>query len=448
MVTHYPFVIVPRGQSVKELAQNRPGLCLATFAAAAHDNVQLQRSLNTLFNKLISARLLKGSFASLDILQGLLVHVAWRYTQYLHLATSIVSDLRIDQPRKPRLWSVDGGKERDSADWGIEEMRALAGAYYLSSNTSILLHKSRHFTHSSYISRCVEYISANAEVPTDTHLRYLIQLQRLTEEIDDVWNSDLDGLEKQRAGETIRHVATNCETIKSSLPFPINESLPILFQFNLLELFLSQSSPGGSHYGVDKFDKPVPAQPSQNSNLIDWLSASISAAQSIIRIIIVLPSGEEAILSNISWIIIYCALSLAVRLDLTAAKTASTQFLRRFLDMSQTLRQICIRLEAASGEDADETGDRNAFYHLALRARRLEKWYQKQSAEQPDDSHQDQGPVDNDPSLSDLAPSSVDMSDDSMDFGMSSVLFSDTLGFPIHLDIENEGMWSDFTPAG
>jgi hypothetical protein len=56
-----------------------------------------------------------------------------RYTQYLHLATSIISDLRIDQPRKPRLWSVDGGKERDSADWGVEEMRALAGAYYLSS---------------------------------------------------------------------------------------------------------------------------------------------------------------------------------------------------------------------------------------------------------------------------------------------------------------------------
>ncbi|VUC30940.1 unnamed protein product [Clonostachys rosea] len=423
MVTHYPFVIFPKGQSIKEITQERPALSLAAFAAAAHDNVQLQRSLNTLFNNLISARLLKGSFASLDILQGLLVHVAW-------------------------LWSVDGGKERDSADWGIEEMRALVGAYYLSSNTSILLHKSRHFSHSPYISRCIEYISANAQVPTDAHLRYLIQLQRLTEEIDDVWNADLDDMGKQRAGQTIRNVATKCETIKSSLPFPINESLPILFQFNLLELFLSQSSPEGSHYGVDKFDKPVPSQHSQHSNMIDWLSASISAAQSIIQIIIVLPSGEEAILSNISWIIIYCALSLAVRLDLTAAKTTSTQFLRRFLDMSQTLRHICIRLEAASGEDVDEAGDRNAFYHLALRARRLEKWYQKQSAEQGGNNHHDQGATDDDTSLSELAPSSVAVSDDSLDFGMSSVLFSDTLGFPMHLDIENVGMWSDFPPAG
>ncbi|CAI6032635.1 unnamed protein product [Clonostachys chloroleuca] len=422
MVTHYPFVIIPKGQSVKEIVKSRPGLSLAAFAAAAHNNVQLQRSLNTLFNRLISTRLLKGCFASLDILQGLLVHVA--------------CDLRIDQPRKPRLWSVDGGKERDAADWGIEEMRALAGTYYLSSNP--------------YISRCVEHISANAQVSTDTHVQYLIRLQRLTEEIDDVWNADLDDLGKQHAGQTIRQVATKCEAIKSSLPFPINESRELPKTANCLMTITSnaQSSPGGSHYGVDKFEKPVPAQQSQNTNLIDWLSASISAAQSIIRIIIVLPSGEEAILSNISWIIIYCALSLAVRLDLTAAKTASTQFLRRFLDMSQTLRQICIRLEAASGEDIDESGDRNAFYHLALRARRLEKWYQKQSAEQPGNSNHDQGPMDDDPSFSELAPSSVAVSDDSIEFGMSSVLFSDTLGFPMHLDIENEGMWSDFTPAG
>jgi hypothetical protein len=77
MVTYYPFVIVPKEQSVKEMTKNRPGLSLAAFAAASHDSVQLQRSLNTLFNKLISARLMKGCFASLDILQGLLVHVAW-----------------------------------------------------------------------------------------------------------------------------------------------------------------------------------------------------------------------------------------------------------------------------------------------------------------------------------------------------------------------------------
>lgn len=55
------------------------------------------------------------------------------YTQYLYLAISIVSDLRLDKPRRPKLWAVDGGKDRNEPDWGPDEKRALAGAYYLSS---------------------------------------------------------------------------------------------------------------------------------------------------------------------------------------------------------------------------------------------------------------------------------------------------------------------------
>lgn len=53
--------------------------------------------------------------------------------QHLHLITSIVSDLRLDKPRKVKLWSAQGGKDSNKPDWGSDEMRALAGAYYLSS---------------------------------------------------------------------------------------------------------------------------------------------------------------------------------------------------------------------------------------------------------------------------------------------------------------------------
>lgn len=56
-----------------------------------------------------------------------------RYMQHLHLITSIVSDLRLDKPRKVKLWSAQGGKDSNKPDWGSDEMRALAGAYYLSS---------------------------------------------------------------------------------------------------------------------------------------------------------------------------------------------------------------------------------------------------------------------------------------------------------------------------
>lgn len=77
MTPHFPFVIIPKRKAVGELAKDRPGLSLAALAAAAHSNLQLQRSLNKVFNNLIATRLLKGSFGTIDLLQGLIIHAAW-----------------------------------------------------------------------------------------------------------------------------------------------------------------------------------------------------------------------------------------------------------------------------------------------------------------------------------------------------------------------------------
>lgn len=159
-------------------------------------------------------------------------------------------------------------------------------------------------------------------------------------------------------------------------------------QLNLLELLLSQTTPSGGPFGLDRFPDATSAQSQSatetNSTLVDWLSMSISAARSLFGMILVLPPGEEGAVSNIGWISMQCALSLAVRLDLVAAygsASESTRHLSRFLDMPLTLRHIVMRLESASSADVDATGDRDTFYQLAQRARRLESWYHKQHDE-------------------------------------------------------------------
>lgn len=144
MTLHFPFVILPLGVSASDLIRDRPCVCLAALAAAAHKQVALQRSLGRLFNELVSSRLVAGPFHSLDLLQGLLIHVAWahyqprprRHTQLLYLANSIICDMRLDRPRKPKVWNVDGVKDLSTTTSDHElrhEKRAVAGAYYLSS---------------------------------------------------------------------------------------------------------------------------------------------------------------------------------------------------------------------------------------------------------------------------------------------------------------------------
>ncbi|KAM5364464.1 hypothetical protein ACJZ2D_011524 [Fusarium nematophilum] len=397
MTPYFPFVVFPKDLSLEELNRDRPYVCLAALAATCHKDTTTQKELFDLFNQAVGARVSKGNFSDLDLLQGLLIHLAWahyqprpkRYTQHLHLATSIVSDLRMDRPRRPKLWSVDGGKDANEPDWGPDEMRALAGAYYLSSSSSVVLQKSRHFSYVPYISRCCEHLGHLNQYPTDKYLAYIIHLQTLIEKVEDMASKASTTNDAAQFFAESEQIAQQCTEIKTTLPFPLSESPPLLLQLHMLELLLSQASPRGSPFGLDRFQNNQNTLKDEAVH-IDWLSGSISASRSLISIALVLPPGEEAAMSNIGWITIYCGLSLAARLDLMAARgstSGSAQFLRRFLDMPHTLRQMILRLEAAAGPAPDDAAaDRHPFDGLAQRVRRLEEWYLVHADRKADDS--------------------------------------------------------------
>ncbi|CAI7593314.1 unnamed protein product [Penicillium discolor] len=106
----------------------------------------LQRKLEKQVKKVISDCMIFDSPVSFEILQGLLVHLAWcqyhsrprRFSQYLHLGISLITDLQLDRPPERRFWKtrVDFNSEldRESVSWGREEKRAVIGFFYLSSS--------------------------------------------------------------------------------------------------------------------------------------------------------------------------------------------------------------------------------------------------------------------------------------------------------------------------
>jgi hypothetical protein len=154
-----------------------------------------------------------------------------------------------------------------------------------------------------------------------------------------------------------------------------NNAATILLQLHVLDLIICQPSPDGISYGPNGFQSLQ--QGADQNRFLDWLSQSMSAAKSLISVVLLLPQGEEDSMPNIGWIMLYCAVSLAVRLDLVAAQPENAQtagHLRRILDMSHTLRQIVLRMEAASGPDTGDT-EPSPYWDLARRARRIERWY-------------------------------------------------------------------------
>ncbi|CAK7225877.1 hypothetical protein SEUCBS140593_006052 [Sporothrix eucalyptigena] len=106
MLFHFPFVHLPAGLSPEMLREQKPFLYLAALAAASYEDVALQRRLGQQFNAAVADRLTHGNMASLDLLQGLLPRPR-RYSQHLHLAASIVSDMRLDRPRNTAVWNIE-----------------------------------------------------------------------------------------------------------------------------------------------------------------------------------------------------------------------------------------------------------------------------------------------------------------------------------------------------
>ncbi|KAK2042759.1 hypothetical protein LZ31DRAFT_543106 [Colletotrichum somersetense] len=315
LTPHFPFVIIADSEHVSTLRQTRPALCLALLAAASHDDVRLQRALGQMFNELVAARLVSGNFTCLDVLQGLLVHLAWahfqprpkRYSQHLHLAISIVSDLRLDRPKNPRRWNI--------------------------------------------------------------------------EEIDDVVKNE-SVLDPMQIHASVSDAKESVAAFKNSLTFPLSDCPLLVPQMHTIQLCLNQLSLPEAPFGLTN------PQNDSLQRLITGLSESTVSAKSLISVLLHTPPGQEVYFPNIIWVMLHCGLTLAARLDLLVADPRiafMAEHLRQFSDIGHTIRQVVLRLESTSSPNVDDRGDRDSFYHFAIRAKRVEQFYlqqQNQSANQ------------------------------------------------------------------
>jgi hypothetical protein len=92
MIPYFPFVQLPGNLTVAAMVAERPFLLLAIATAAAFNYPQLQRTLEAELKEMLSRQVIIDGERSLDILQGLLVHLAW---YFIHPETATVSRLRI-----------------------------------------------------------------------------------------------------------------------------------------------------------------------------------------------------------------------------------------------------------------------------------------------------------------------------------------------------------------
>lgn len=140
-VNYFPFVVVHPTVSAEALQHDNAFLFLCIMAVTSFEDPMTQRRLGQEIKKQICDRLVMGHEVSLDLLQGLLVFVAWyqyfclpgkhQYFLMLQLCVNMCHELNLDLNEKGKR----GLEEAQTREKGRDpaEMRALLGTYCLSS---------------------------------------------------------------------------------------------------------------------------------------------------------------------------------------------------------------------------------------------------------------------------------------------------------------------------
>ena len=73
----FPFIIIPSASPLEVLRQERPFLLLAVLVVASRKQHKLQDALEREFRRSLSAKVIMEGARNLDLLQGLLIYLAW-----------------------------------------------------------------------------------------------------------------------------------------------------------------------------------------------------------------------------------------------------------------------------------------------------------------------------------------------------------------------------------
>lgn len=144
----FPFVMIPTQLGVPILRQQFPFLLLCIVTACLEHKPSLQLKMEQEVRRSIATRLVANLERSLDLLSGLLVHVAWSFyhwpiydsqsSMFLQMAVMILGDLGLDKGDfKMQVYPINSQVanqiEIDSDCWTLAAQRALLGCYYLCS---------------------------------------------------------------------------------------------------------------------------------------------------------------------------------------------------------------------------------------------------------------------------------------------------------------------------
>ncbi|KAK8140401.1 cercosporin resistance [Apiospora sp. TS-2023a] len=220
----FPFVIVPSHMSAAQLRSERPVLWKAVMLQACFLEGGRQVYMGRKLLQELSEALLTKPRKGLDVLQGLLLYIGWfhyalttfQVTNLLGLARSLCTSLGFNE-NKTEMEPQGYGSEK------LDQMRAFAGTYYLSTYTFLTSKRPDALGNTAYLQVVSRIIEAKNEYPTDAMLVRLLEIQQISHSISLAFVDGSNGLMSPRFSALplimiVKGFQAQIENFKSKLP--------------------------------------------------------------------------------------------------------------------------------------------------------------------------------------------------------------------------------------
>ncbi|KAF2475764.1 uncharacterized protein BDR25DRAFT_322237 [Lindgomyces ingoldianus] len=190
MIDFFPFVTLPKECFYRDLIQKRPILMFAVLTVTSYDSSLLQLTLSREFRKVVTVKIMNGE-KSLDLLQGLLVFIAWHHhymdpqavsiQMLLQICIGISGDLGLDSISPATAYHKEDPQNR-------EAKRAYLGCYYLSSNLGMMeISKNRGLSHSVILRNYASELASAWEFKSDSVLLALVETCQFMEDVEETF---------------------------------------------------------------------------------------------------------------------------------------------------------------------------------------------------------------------------------------------------------------------
>ncbi|KAJ5941695.1 hypothetical protein N7516_001863 [Penicillium verrucosum] len=419
MTSYFPFFVVPTHVNVLTMCKERPFVLVAALAAATSSDRKLQNTLGEKFRTGALHTIMVHNERSLDLLNGMLVYLAWyhfyyipkkeQFNQLLHIAIGMVGDLGLNLTpaeamsrkiglRLTHYRKVSTPSANHDKFFSPEARRAYLGCFYLSTLTGWAKMNPSGIQFQSYMIECATSLGQELEHPTDALLLPLVQLQNMGE-VNHRSISTVDYMNGLDLEMKVQSFQAEFKQWKYSLPLACEQAnwmdlacevaVMHVYEMDLVNVFASKM-----RRTTDSL-KHSTSLSSTSRIPLEVLFLCLKSAGQLAQTFLYIPTSEYGSLSYMQWTCIIYAISIIYRLTvgIPQLRDWDVRVARTTIDFDYILDALCSRFDSVPR--CNHTGLENGdlFSMMGSIFENVKQTYGRLQLLPQDDSADDTGPV-------------------------------------------------------